>query len=191
MSRHQQQIDYALKGKINLGWMSLRKTIIGWFRRYGSTNLFHKQLDFCFASDFLCITFQVKFSLCKWRRNICLVVMYFIEKLQSSVAIFCDLDPLIAIISITFEIYVDQCLVKLSYSWWNYLILAQTNTPNCLEAMERKVVIAKRKYWTIPRLFFWICNEIVTSIRLILLLIITTISFRLAYYCFLFMKCNF
>ena len=45
--------------------------------------------------------------------------MYFIEKLQSSVAIFGDLDPLIAIISITFEIYVDQFLVKFSYSRWN------------------------------------------------------------------------
>ena len=80
--------------------------------------------------------------------------MYFIGKLQSSVAIFSDLDPLIANISITFESYVDQCLVKFSYSQWNYLILAQTNTPNCLEPMERKVVTVKRKYWTIARLFF-------------------------------------
>ena len=129
--------------------MYLRKKIMGWFRRYSSTNLFHKQLDFCFTSDFLCIIFQVKFSLCKWSRNIYLVLMYFIEKLKSSVAIFGDLAPLIAIIFITFEIYVDQCLVKFSYSRWSYLILARINTPNCLEAMERKLVIVKRKYWTI------------------------------------------
>ena len=142
--------------------MSLRKKIIGWFRRHGSTNLFHKQLDFCVTSDFLCIIFQVKFSLCKWRRNIYLAL----EKLQNSVAIFGDLGPLIFIISITFEIYVDQCLVKFSCSRWSYLILARINTPNCLEAMERKVVILKRKYWTIGGLFFWIRNEIVTSIGL-------------------------
>ena len=80
--------------------------------------------------------------------------MYFVEKFQSSVAIFGDLCPLITIISITFEIYVDQYLVKYSYSRWNYLILTPINTPNCLEAMERKVVIVKRKYWTIDRLFF-------------------------------------
>ena len=146
--------------------MSLRKEFIGWFRRYGSTNLFHKQLDFCFTSGFLCIIFNVKFSLCKWRRNIYLVLMYFLEKLQSSVAIFGDLGPLIAIISITFWIYVDQCLIEFSYSRWNFLILARINTPNCLEAMERKLVIVKRKHWTIGGLFFWICNELVISIGL-------------------------
>ena len=92
--------------------------------------------------------------------------MYFVEKFQSSLATFGDLGPLITIISITFEIYVDQYLVKYSYSWWNYLILTPINTPNCLQAMERKVVIVKRKYWTIGGLFFWIRNEIVTSIGL-------------------------
>ena len=127
MSRHQQQMDYVLKGKINLGWMSLRKKFIGWFRRYGSTNLFYKQLDSCFTSDFLCIIFQVKFSLCKWRRNIYLALIYFVEKLQRSIAVFGDWGPLRAIISITFEICVDQCLVKFSYSRWNYVILAQIN----------------------------------------------------------------
>ena len=80
--------------------------------------------------------------------------MYFIEKLQSRVAIFGNLDPVIAIISITIEIYVDQRLIKFSYSQWNYLILARINTPKCLEAMERKIVIVKRNYYTIGRLFF-------------------------------------
>ena len=80
--------------------------------------------------------------------------MYFVEKFQSSLATFGDLGPLITISSITFEIYVDQYLVKYSYSRWNYLILTPINTPNFLEAMERKVVIVKRKYWTIGGLFF-------------------------------------
>ena len=97
MSRHQQQIDYVLKGKIKPRLNIAEKKIIGWFRRYGSTNLFHNQLDFCFTSDFLCIIFQGKFSLCKWRRNIYLALMYFLEKLLSSVVIFGDLGSLIAI----------------------------------------------------------------------------------------------
>ena len=80
--------------------------------------------------------------------------MYFLEKLQSSVAIFGDLDPVLAIIFITIEIYVDQCLIKFSYSRWSYLILARINTPNCLEAMERKLVIVKRNYHTIGRPLF-------------------------------------
>ena len=127
-----------------------------------------------------------------------LALMYVVENFQSRVAIFGDLGPLIAIISISFDIYVDQCLIKFSYSRWNYLILARINTPNSLEAMERKVVIVKRKYWTIGGLFcllflfFWIRNEIVTSIGLKLITsVITTIPFRLAYYSFLFVKCNF
>ena len=50
------------------------------------TNLFYKQLDFCFTSDFLSIIFRL--------RNIYLTLMYFLEKMQSSVAILSDLDPL-------------------------------------------------------------------------------------------------
>ena len=43
--------------------------------------------------------------------------MYFVEKLQSNVAIFGDLGPLIAIISITFEIYVDPIADGIIWSW--------------------------------------------------------------------------
>ena len=76
----------------------MRKKVIQeiWLNKF-----FHKQLDFCFTLDFLFLVFQVRFSLCKWIRNIYLVWMYFHEKLQTSLAIFGGLVPLIANVSIT------------------------------------------------------------------------------------------